>query len=342
MDLYARVNIMDGRSVRLPHGNVAAAIALDSDPLGRTQAWVAAGADYIHIVDLDAAAFGDLRNRDLIDRIVKSVDAPIQVAGGIRSPLEAERLISAGAWRIVMGTAAIEDQNMIWDLCRDHPGKIAVSLDVRPDEEIATRGWTMNSGRYLEEVLIEMSSAGVAAFFVAEAGRNALEEPPDTRILTEALTMVDDPVIASGGVRHLDDLRDLLALQVRGRRLGGVVVGREVTHGRFTIQEAKNVIATVAVPDVVEDAEDTAPVRLVTLPPEAKAESEFLKLAEELERAAAHARTAVDWLKAGDVNAGLAQGFSVSGHMTAARKVLDDLSRHHQEYQGRRTRSRQS
>ena len=341
MDLYARVNIMDGRSVRLPHGNVAAAVALDSDPLGRTQAWVAAGADHIHIVDLDAAAFGDLRNRDLIDRIVKSVDAPIQVAGGIRSPLEAERLISAGAWRIVMGTAAIEDQNMIWDLCRDHPGRIAVSIDVRPDEEIATRGWTMNSGRYLEEVLIEMSSAGVAAFLVAEAGRNALEEPPDTRILTEALTMVDDPVIASGGVRHLDDLRNLLALHARGRRLGGVVVGREVTAGRFTIEEAKNVIAAAVLPEVDEEVEET-PRRMVTLPPAAKAESEFLKLAEELERAAAHARTAVDWLKAGDVNAGLAQGFSVSGHMTAARKVLDELSRHHQEYQGRRTRSRQS
>src|SRR5690606_30882307 len=145
------------------------------------------------------------------------------------------------------------DQNMIWDLCREHPDKIVVSLDVRPDEEIATRGWTRNSGRYLEEVLIEMSSAGAAAFLIAEAGRNALEEAPDLRILTEALGIVDDPVIASGGVRNLDDLRDLLALQVRGRRLGGVVVGREVTAGRFTIEEAKEVIASAVPLDVDEE-----------------------------------------------------------------------------------------
>ena len=89
MDLYARVNIMDGRSVRLPHGNVADAIVLDSNPLRRVQSWVEAGADRIHLVDLDAAAFRDYKNRPLIDEIVAAVDIPIQVAGGIRSPMEA-------------------------------------------------------------------------------------------------------------------------------------------------------------------------------------------------------------------------------------------------------------
>ena len=82
-----------------------------------------------------------------------------------------------------MGTAAIENQNMVWDLCRDHPDKIVVSLDVRPNEELATRGWTQNSGRFLEEVLLELESAGVAAVMVTEAGRDALIEPSDTRIL---------------------------------------------------------------------------------------------------------------------------------------------------------------
>lgn len=243
MDLYARVNILGGLSVRLPKGDLKDAIALDNDPIGRAKHWGEQGVDYIHVVDLDAAAYGDYRNRDLIDRMIDRVEVPVQVAGGIRSEAEARRLIEQGAWRIVMGTAAIENQNMVWDLCRENPGKIAVSLDVRPDEEIATKGWTQNSGRYLEEVLIEMSSAGVVAFLVAEAGRDALSEPPNLQILAEALATVEEPVIASGGVRNLEDLRDLVRLESSGRRLAGVVVGREVTAGRFTIAEAREVLA---------------------------------------------------------------------------------------------------
>jgi phosphoribosylformimino-5-aminoimidazole carboxamide ribotide isomerase len=243
MDLYARVNILGGLSVRLPRGRLDDAIALDNDPIQRARHWAEQGVDYMHIVDLDAAAYGDYRNRDLIDRLIEQVPVPVQVAGGIRSEGEAQRLIEKGAWRIVMGTAAIENQNMVWDLCRDNPDKIVVSLDVRGDEEIVTKGWTQNSGRYLEEVLIEMSSAGVVAFLVSEAGRDALEDPPNLQIMVESLATVEQPVIAAGGVRDLDDLRDLVRLQAAGRHLAGVIVGREVTAGRFTIEEAKQVLA---------------------------------------------------------------------------------------------------
>jgi len=243
MDLYARINILDGLSVRLPKGSLTDAIALDNDPIGRAHNWVKQGVDYLHIVDLDAAAYRDYRNRDLIARLVDQVDIPVQVAGGVRSEGEAERIMEMGAWRMVMGTAAIENQIMVWDLCREYPEKIAVSLDVRHNEEIATQGWTQNSGRFLEEVLIEMSSAGVEAFLVSEAGRDALEDPPNLQILAEALGTVEDPVIASGGVRDLDDLRTLTQLESAGRQIAGVVVGREVTAGRFTIDEAKEVLA---------------------------------------------------------------------------------------------------
>jgi len=243
MDLYARINILGGLSVRLPHGGLDEAIALDNDPIGRAKNWVTQGVDYLHVVDLDAAAYRDYRNRDLIGQLINAVDVPVQVAGGIRSEGEAERLIGAGAWRIVMGTAAIENQIMVWDLCREYPDKIVVSLDVRPDEEIATQGWTQNSGRFLEEVLIEMSSAGVVAFLVSEAGRDALTDAPNLQILAEALGTVEESVIASGGVRHLEDLRGLLELEANGRHLDGLVVGREVTAGRFTVKEAKDVIA---------------------------------------------------------------------------------------------------
>lgn len=243
MDLYARINILGGVAVRLPHGGLDEAIPLDDDPIGRAHHWVQQGIDHLHVVDLDAAAYGDYRNRGLIDRLLEEIDVRVQVAGGIRSEVEAERLISSGAWRIVMGTAAIENQIMVWDLCREFPEKIAVSLDVRPDEEIATRGWTENSGRFLEEVLIEMSAAGVVAFLVAQAGRDVLTEPPNVDILAEALATVQEPVVASGGVRHLEDLRMLLQLEVAGRRLSGVIVGREVTAGRLNVEEAKEVLA---------------------------------------------------------------------------------------------------
>jgi len=243
MDLYARVNILGGLSVRLPRGGLDEAIPLDNDPIGRAKNWVWQGVDYLHIVDLDAAAYGDYRNRELIRRLVEEVEIPVQVAGGIRSEGEGERLLDSGAWRIVMGTAAIENQIMVWEMCREHPERIVVSVDVRPNEEIATRGWTQNSGRFLEEVLIEMSSAGAVAFLVSEAGRDALTDPPNLQILAEALATVEEPVIASGGVRDLEDLRKLMLLETSGRTLAGVVVGREVTAGRFTVAEAKEVIA---------------------------------------------------------------------------------------------------
>lgn len=239
MDLYARVNILDGKAVRLPKGDVTEAISLDADPVERAKGWVAKGADRLHVVDLDAAAYGDYTNRDLIAELVAEIDIPVQVAGGVRTPAEVERLLGYGAWRVVMGTAAIEDQVMIWDICREFPDRIAVSLDVRPDEELAIRGWMVNSGRYMEEVLIELSSAGVSSFLVQEAGRNALTEQANIGILRRAMGMVPEPIIAAGGARDLDDLRHLVDLESEGRRLGGVVVGREVTEGRFTMEQAR-------------------------------------------------------------------------------------------------------
>jgi|FLYL01.1.fsa_nt_gi phosphoribosylformimino-5-aminoimidazole carboxamide ribotide isomerase len=329
MELYARVNILDGIAVRLPRGDLREAIALDPDPLHRARHWVEQGADRIHVVDLNAAAYGDYVNRPLIDRIISELDVPVQVAGGIRSHVEAARLIDRGAWRIVMGTAAIEDQNMVWDLCRDYPGKVAISLDVRPDEEIATRGWTKNSGRYLEEVLIEMSSAGAAAFLIAEAGRDALTEPPDYRILVEALTIVSEPVIAAGGVRNLDDLRTLVGLEANGRRLAGVIVGREVTSGRFSIEDAKKVLAEPpATRPVSVDELPTTSRRAPTRAPYLEELADgYERLADECEKAAAAASAAGQAAEEGRPDQAAAHAFRARGHLDRASDLLDDLAR---------------
>lgn len=331
MDLYARVNILDGRAVRLPRGDVHDAIALHNDPLGRINNWFQQGVDYVHVVDLDAAAFGDYKNRYLIDRILEEAHGPVQIAGGIRSHVEAARLLEGGAWRIVMGTAAIEDQNMVWDLCREFPGRIAVSLDVRSDEEIATRGWTKNSGRYLEEVLIEMSSAGAAAFLVSEVGRDVLTEPTNVQILAEALSTVSEPIVAAGGVRDLDDLKRLMSLEIHGRRLAGVVVGREVTQGRFTIAEAKEVIAAGPDRTITElPKPEPLPRGTSSTPPLlADAAAAYLRAAEAAESAAAHARTAASLLQAGEGSKGAEHAFAAHGHLAAAMEQIESLAKAH-------------
>ena len=248
MDLYARVNILEGRAVRLGRGSLDDVISLDADPINRARGWADMGVDRLLVVDLDAAAYRSYRNRPMIDRMLSALDVPIVVAGGIRSEREAARLIEQGAWKVTMGTAAIETPTMVWDLCRDFPGRMMVSLDVLGNEELVTEGWTSDSGRFMEEVMLEMASCGVSGFFVTDARRDVLSERPNLDILRTALEYIDEPVVASGGVRNVDDLRALTSIEVEGRSLDGVVVGREVTEGRFTVGQAKAVLGGPGAP----------------------------------------------------------------------------------------------
>jgi len=243
--MYARVNILDGRAVRLPRGDVATAISLEADPVARAVGWVEKGADKLLIIDLDAAAFGNYGNRPLVHSIIEASDVPVVVGGGVRSTREVAELLEAGASRVTMGTVALVDQVLFWELCREHPGQILVSLDVKKDEELVMRGWTEHSGAFLEEALVELSSAGAAGFMIAEAGRDALEEPPNHSALQLALrtSSPEEEVVAAGGVRNLDDLEDLVQLEADGQKLSGVVVGREITAGRFTFEEARAVLS---------------------------------------------------------------------------------------------------
>jgi phosphoribosylformimino-5-aminoimidazole carboxamide ribotide isomerase len=246
MELYARVNILDGRAVRLPYGTLDDVIYLDADPVARSLGWIAQGADRLHIVDLDAAIKDDFRNRPLIREIIAEVDVPVQVGGGVRSNLEVDRLLDAGAWRVVMGTVAITDQVLFWEICRAHPGQIAVSVDITEDQELVTQGWQHGSGRYLEETLIELASAGAAAFLLSEVGRDALKEPPNFDALQVAISIVDEEVIAAGGVRDLDDVRGLLKVKSGDKHLAGLVIGREVTSGRFSVEDAQALLTGAA------------------------------------------------------------------------------------------------
>jgi phosphoribosylformimino-5-aminoimidazole carboxamide ribotide isomerase len=237
MELYARVNILDGMAVRLPKGDISEVIPLDDDPVNRARGWVKKGADRLHIVDLNAAASQDYSNRDLIADIIKAVEVPVQVGGGIRSQMEVQRVLDMGAWRVVIGTLAMVDQVLFWELNRRHPHRIVVALDVKDDLEIVIKGWTEETGEYLEETLINLSSGGAAGFMISEVGRDALVDPPNFEALDMAINTVDEPVIAAGGVRNLADVEQLMGLGRDGHQPGGLVVGREVTAGRFTMEE---------------------------------------------------------------------------------------------------------
>jgi len=242
MELYARVNILDGKAVRLPKGDISEVIHLDDDPVNRAKGWVAKGADRLHVVDLNAAADQDYSNRDLIEDIVTAVDIPVQVGGGVRSQQEVQRVLAMGAWRVVIGTLAIVDQVLFWELNRLHPHRIVVALDVKDDFEIVIKGWTEETGEYLEEMLIALSSGGAAGFMISEVGRDALVDAPNYDALAMAIETVDEPVIAAGGVRNLEDVEHLMSLGSETRRVGGIVVGREVTAGRFTMEQIAHAI----------------------------------------------------------------------------------------------------
>jgi phosphoribosylformimino-5-aminoimidazole carboxamide ribotide isomerase len=242
MELYARVNILDGMAVRLPYGDIKQVIPLDDDPVNRAKGWVAKGASRLHVVDLNAAADLDYSNRDLIARIIDAVDVPVQVGGGVRSNAEAERVLGMGAWRVVVGTLAIVDQVQFWELNRLFPRRVVVSLDVKPDLEIVIKGWTEETGEYLEQMLIELSSGGAAGFMISEVGRDALVEEPNFEALELALKTVEEPVIVAGGVRNLLDVETLMSLGTEGRRIAGLVVGREVTAGRFSMDDLAEAI----------------------------------------------------------------------------------------------------
>lgn len=238
MKIYGRVNILDGRAVRLPHDDLTEVISLEADPIERAQGWVKKGCERVLVVDLDAAIKGESKNTDLMVEMARVVDARVTFTGGAKSLSRIGALLDAGAWRVGIGTQALLDQTFTYDMCRRYPGRIIVTFDVDADEMIWIQGRTLRTDTELEEGLRQMEASGAAGYMIAEVGRDALTTPPNVGALRTALATVDVPVIAAGGVRDLDELRDLDDLEVDGDRLDGVVVGREVTEGRFTIEEA--------------------------------------------------------------------------------------------------------
>jgi phosphoribosylformimino-5-aminoimidazole carboxamide ribotide isomerase len=245
MDLFPAIDLLDGRCVRLYQGDYRRETVYGDDPVAQARLFADAGAPWIHVVDLDAARTGEPTNREAITAIAAAVDVPVQTGGGVRSVEAAEALFRAGVHRVVLGTAALEDPGLVRRLADRHP--VAVALDVR-GREVAVRGWEAGSGADLVDVLDEFEGSDVAAFVVTQISRDGTLGGPDFAGLSLAVSHTTTPIVASGGVGTLDDIRRLAHLHHGARGLAGVIVGRALYEGRFTVDEAIAATADSAQP----------------------------------------------------------------------------------------------
>lgn len=240
-DLYAAVDLRGGRFVRLWQGDYEQETEYGDDPVAVAEGMAAEGAAWIHVVDLDAARTGKPENRSVVTEIANAVDVPVQAGGGIRSEDAAEDVLASGVARVVFGTAAVESPDLVAALAHRHPGAVAVGLDARGGV-LASRGWTKVSDINLEEAVHRFEGAGVAAYVVTDIDRDGTLEGPDLEGLEAVLAATAVPVVGSGGVASLDDLRALARLRAEGRGLAGVVVGRALYEAAFTVAEAVEVL----------------------------------------------------------------------------------------------------
>ncbi len=225
------VDIKGGVCVRLLRGDERKATVYSADPVKVALSFQAEGAPWLHLVDLDAAFTGVPRNREVLGAILAALEAPCQVSGGMRDEEAVRWALSAGAARVVLGTAALADPSFALEMAARYGERVAVALDLE-GRVLKARGWKEPVG-FLEEVLPVLEEAGVARFVVTDVSRDGTLGGPGVETLRRVLSLTSRPVIASGGVSRLEDL-DLLA------SLGceGAVVGRAVYEGRFTVAEA--------------------------------------------------------------------------------------------------------
>lgn len=241
LDLYPAIDIRGGRCVRLQRGDFAAETVYDDDPVRVARAFEDDGARWIHVVDLDAARTGTPENLSIVEAICTAVSCRVQTGGGVRGIEAAGALLSAGAARVVVGTAAVEQPELVGNLAAMHPGCVAVGLDAR-GRDVAVQGWMESTGVDVVELARRFSDSGASALIVTEIGRDGTMDGPALEQLAALLDVASLPVIASGGVGTLADLRELTQLRSNGRGLAGVIVGRALYEGRFSVPEALGVV----------------------------------------------------------------------------------------------------
>jgi len=244
MELFPAIDLRGGAAVRLTRGDFDQETRY-GDPVALARTYIAGGARWIHVVDLEAARTGLPHELPVLEQILRVAAgrARVQTGGGIRShDIVESRLHKPGLDRVVIGTAALKDPGLATRCAREWPDRVAVGLDyiVRPDgtAEAQGHGWLRGSEQSLPELLALWEGEPIAAVVATSIARDGMLEGPDVAGLGALLATTSIPVVASGGVATLDDLRALAALSVEGRRLHGVVVGKALVEGRFSVEEA--------------------------------------------------------------------------------------------------------
>ena len=230
--LLPAVDVAEGKAVRLVRGEAGTETSY-GDPLDAALAWQDAGADWVHLVDLDAA-FGRGSNRELLATVVGRLDVQVELSGGIRDDESLDAALATGCARVNIGTAAIEDPQWCAAAIARHGERIAVGLDVR-GTTLAARGWTKEGGQ-LYDVLARLDRDGCARYVVTDVGRDGTMTGPNLDLLRGVCAATDRPVVASGGVADLDDLRAIATLGRDG--VEGAIVGKALYAGAFSLEDA--------------------------------------------------------------------------------------------------------
>jgi phosphoribosylanthranilate isomerase len=232
LELLPAVDVADGQAVRLVQGAAGTETSY-GDPLSAALAWQEAGAEWIHLVDLDAA-FGRGTNRDLLATVVDALDVKVEMSGGIRDDASLEAALATGCRRVNIGTAALENPAWCSKIIAEYGDSIAIGLDVR-GTTLAARGWTQEGGD-LWEVLDRLEADGCPRYVVTDVTKDGTLLGPNLELLREFCSRTKKPVVASGGVSSLDDLRALAALVPIG--VEGAIVGKALYAQEFTLEEA--------------------------------------------------------------------------------------------------------
>jgi phosphoribosylanthranilate isomerase len=231
MILLPAIDIRDGRCVRLVQGDYERETVYDEDPVSVAKRYESEGAEWLHVVDLDAALEGIPRNRDVVASVISSVSIPVQCSGGIRSSDALEWARSAGASRVVLGTQALLDPSFVPESVLRFGDMVAVGLDVR-GTRLQARGWTEDAGE-LFQTLARLDGAGVARYVVTDVAKDGMLQGPNLELLSEVGKATRAAIVASGGVSTLDDLRALASLGVES-----CIIGKALYAGAFTLPEA--------------------------------------------------------------------------------------------------------
>jgi phosphoribosylformimino-5-aminoimidazole carboxamide ribotide isomerase len=236
--IYPAIDLKDGKVVRLAEGDMARATVYAQDPAAQALVFAEAGAKWLHVVDLDGAFAGEARNAAAVEAILSVTSAHVQVGGGIRTLAAIDRWFGLGVARVIIGTAALNDPGLVRTAARDHPGKIVVAVDAR-DGFVATHGWADVSDVPVADMGRRFEDAGVAALLFTDVGRDGLLKGVNIEATAELALAVKLPVIASGG---LADIREIRALRLK-RGISGVIAGRSLYDGRIDLAAALDAAA---------------------------------------------------------------------------------------------------